>query len=288
MESTVFCPSCLDLIKYEQKIKRDLFEIGHPITCDKCSFQFNIYEVWRYIGTSIKEGHDVIKGSLDYIFSPYEITKGTTEENSKTKKFMEKNMTDVFLKEIINDCLMWGACFIKHTKINEEVKLEVIDPCDYKIITEHQMSSGGSGAYLGEQVKMMINYKTGEEIPKSSLILLSATMGPGISTDLGDSVLGQWFSTWLNIILSQKMLMRLSPTDPNYQSIKKMLENLIEGTQHQHLQSLDNGRNSRHKLSSTIEKEIFSLITPREETTITERMKDDYVSSPKIKFLKDN
>lgn len=288
MEWTVFCPNCLDLIKYEKKIKYELFHVGHPITCDKCSHQFNIFEVWRHIGTTINEAQDVIEGSLDYIFSQWAITGGTTEENDKIKKFMTKNMSDIFLKEIINDSLMWGTCFIKYTKIDGEIKLEVIDPCDYKIITEHKMSSGGSGAYLGEQVKTMINYKTGEEIPRSNLILLCVSLHHNINADLGDSVLGGWFITWLNITLAKKSLMRISPQNPDYAEIQKFLKNMIEGTQHQYLQRLDNGRNSRHMLSSTIENEIFSLITPREETTITERMKDDYIASPKIEFLKDS
>jgi hypothetical protein len=274
-------------MEYEEKIKRDLFWVGHPITCEKCSHQFNIFDVWRHIATTIKEAQDVIEESSDYIFSQYEIVGGTGKENEKVKKFMAKNMTDIFLKEIINDCLMWGTCFIKHKKINDEINLEIIDPCDCKITTEHKMSSGGSGAYLGEQVKTMTNYKTGEVIPKSDIILLQASLGPGINTDLGHSVLGGWFTTWLNIDLSKRALMIMSPQDPNYTATKKMLQNLIEGTQHQHLQSLDNGRNSRHRLSSSIEREIFSLIIPKEKTTLSERMQDDYVGTPQIEFLKD-
>lgn len=280
-----FCPNCLQIIDYGKKIESDLFHIGHPITCDSCSYQFNIFEILRYIAINIDGGEDVISESADIIFSPWKIVDGTSDENNKVKKFMTQNMSDIFLKEIINDCLMWGTCFIKHTKIDSEMKLEIIDPCDYKITTEHVMSSH---AYLGEKVKSIINYKTGEEIPKLNLHLLTVHLSTDIVTDLGFPILGYWFTTWLRIHQMSSSINKMSPSDPQYKTFQNYLKQTKDGTQHQSIERLDNGKHSREILSHSIEHQIFSLIVPRGEETITERMEGDYISSPEIEFVKDN
>jgi len=281
----VFCPNCLQIINYETKIKSDFFHVGHPIICDSCSNQFNIFEVLRYIANNIEGGQDVITESADIIFSPWKITDGTPDENDGIKKFMIKNMSDIFLKEIINDCLMWGTCFIKHTKIDGEIKLEVIDPCDYKITNEHVLSSH---AYLGEKVKTMINYKTEEEISKSNLCLLSVHSSTNINVDLGFPILGYWFTTWLRIHQISSVMRKMYPSDPQYEIFQSHLKLTKDGTQHQSIERIDNGQHSREILSHSIEDQIFSLIVRREKATLTERMKDDYISLPQIKFLKDS
>lgn len=280
----VFCPNCLVFIKYGQKIDSELFHIGHPITCDKCSYQFNMFEVLRFIATNIKEAETVIDESAFYIFSNWKITDGTLEEEEKVKKFMEKHMTDIFLKEIIYDCLMWGTCFIKNTIIGDEICLEIIDPSDYKIITEPRKVSH---FYLGNKVKVMINYKTGEEIPKSRLFLLKLHNSPFINENLGFPKLGYWFTTWANIYLTKQALSKIPVNDPNYESFQRFLNSIIDSTQHQGIEKMDNGRHSRSYFSDSIEDEIFSWIIDRPETTMSERMRDDYVKPPEIKFLKD-
>lgn len=284
--NNTFCPYCLININYVEKIKREEFETGHPIKCDKCSVKFNIFEVLRFIAINIQEAETMISECSEIIFSNWKITDGTDDENNKIKSFMSKSFSEIFLKEIINDCLMWGSCFIKHEKINGEIKLEIIDPCDYKIITEHEFSSGSSGVYLGEKVKSMINYKTDYELPKSNLCIVYLHSHMGGFIDLGFTALGYWFITWLNILLAKNILSNSNHSSQN-EELRKYLDDMIPSTQHQIAEKIDNGRRSRSSLASSISHEIFSLITPREETTISERMKDDYVSPPRLKFLKD-
>jgi|APSaa5957512535_1039671.scaffolds.fasta_scaffold08134_6 hypothetical protein len=282
---TAFCPNCLQIIDYGKKIDSDLFHLGYPIKCDNCSYQFNIFEILRYIAINIDGGKDVISESADVIFSPWKIMGGTSDEHDKVGKFMSQNMSDVFLKEIINDCLMWGTCFIKHIIINDEFKLEVLDPCDYKITTEPVMSSY---AYLGEKVKSVINYKTEEEIPKSNLFLLSLHHSGDIATDLGFTILGYWFTTWLRIHQMSSSISKMSSSDPQYETFQNFLNLTKEGTQHQSIERLDGGRNSRETLSHSIENQIFSTISPRGKETIAEKMANDYISPPEIEFIKDS
>lgn len=269
--SFVLCPNCGTLINYEEKTPSSLFYLGKPIRCDSCSIKFNIFEVWRNITNTIPEATRLIDESTEIIFSKWIIEGSNQNEHELTNQFFQKNLTDIFLTEIISNALRWGTCFIKHSKIDNEIKLEIIDPCDYEIMTENDITT--SGTYLGEKVKSIVNFRTNEKIDRANLCLLPVHMVHGPVEDLGTSVLGYWFNSWY-ILLHRKDILSYEDFSNNYDLHRQGIT----------IEKIDNGRMSRHHLSSAMN-QLISLIVPREKTMLGERMKFDYISPPKIKFL---
>lgn len=269
----LFCPQCVAPTESDS----DALMRGAFLECSKCSFQFNLYDLYQSLYDTVPLATELANKTLENASSAFRLESG--EQSLRELLQREVRRVADITEKIQLDLIIFGNSFWHYSGAGSTLSLSRINLPDFEIVVEPQRLRGTAYS-LG--ISRLVQKKNGTStFETQDLIHFSYK---GIGGRIGLSIYGLWLHLWDMVKTAPEALINSSVIgkSKDIEAIKKYAREqvimgsgvpffLVTGDKVNNIQRkflmepfVYDGRSRRRTIGNTIEGEIFPLLANQE------------------------